>query len=130
MKPVGIVLCLVGIGWLAAILPGTSPADPAYDRGWRRTSVGWESCWSWDQDQRPREPAPHPSVAISLQVLLGLLAANLRVAGKGRSRGVRHRTLTRLRQPRRAACQHRRVRRARQIRNLATACTKSGAVCH
>lgn len=67
----GLLLMLLGLGWLASEVPlaKSHPArEPEAD--WRRTADGWEHASQWAPRPKIRPPAVHPLVIGLLQILL------------------------------------------------------------
>jgi hypothetical protein len=72
---IGVVLLLLGLGWLASQMPA-APAQPTspHDTTWRRTCDGWERA-DWLRGDLSREqPALHPAI-LGLALMFFTLAA-------------------------------------------------------
>ena len=69
----GILLILVGLGWLASEIP-LSQAQPGRSQptGWRRTAHGWERSGTWTAETNGCRPAVHPVVIGLFQLFLAL----------------------------------------------------------
>lgn len=84
---VGVVLILVGLGWLASEMP-TAPAkqSPPEPIAWRRTCEGWQRA-DWLRTDLSREPPVlHPAV-LGLTLLSFALAALMGLSPEEESRG-------------------------------------------
>jgi len=87
----GVLLILLGLGWLACQWPlGSAAPEPGPKTTWRRTVDGWEKTTWWVSEQPLRRPAIHPTIVALLQMFLAL-AALLIFASDGRQPRLRHR---------------------------------------
>lgn len=86
-RVIGVVLMLVGLGWLASEIP-TAPAKQAAPEpiAWRRTCEGWQRA-DWLRTDLSREPPVlHPAV-LGLTLLSFALAALMGLSSEGESCG-------------------------------------------
>lgn len=68
-----VLLVLLGLGFVAAVLPRSGPEGRAPDP-WRRTAAGWERWSQWPTAPPPAPPPLHPAVVAALQLGISLLA--------------------------------------------------------
>jgi hypothetical protein len=73
-RTAGMLLILVGLGWLASEIPATPNAEQPRTTSWRRTNDGWErAAWLYGEVSR-RPPDLHPLVVGAAQLLFALAA--------------------------------------------------------
>lgn len=88
----GLLLILLGLGWLACELPlGDDAREPGPKTAWRRTVDGWEQTTWWATEQPLRRPAIHPTIVALLQMFLALAALLIFSGGGGRQPRLRDR---------------------------------------
>jgi hypothetical protein len=71
---IGIFLLLLGLGWLACMLPASSNPEPSQATSWRRTSEGWQSVDKLKGESLRQSLLMHPAVVGAVLLFLALAA--------------------------------------------------------